>query len=268
MQWSGKKPAPNLGGRYLNQNWMSPVVRWTDQPVFHHERVTDHTEGDKSLRMGDWFRRALNILVAGLSLLLTAPFLIIIALAVKLSSPGPVLFEQDRVGLNRRSRPRDRRVRNRGTTDRRKDDAGGEVFRIYKFRTMYREEGSSRQVWAKRNDLRVTRVGRLLRAFRLDELPQLFNVLLGHMNIVGPRPEQPEIFRELRAEISDYAARQSILPGITGLAQVNNGYDQTVEDVKRKLRYDLEYLERQSAAEDLRIMAKTVLVVFSRKGSR
>jgi lipopolysaccharide/colanic/teichoic acid biosynthesis glycosyltransferase len=137
---------------------------------------------------------------------------------------------------------------------------------MYKFRTMYQQEGDSRQVWAMKNDPRVTPVGRVLRAFRLDELPQLFNVLLGQMNIVGPRPEQPNIFRELRSEISGYEKRQSVLPGITGLAQVNNGYDQSLKDVERKLGYDLEYVERCSPAEDFRIMAKTLPVVIGRKG--
>jgi lipopolysaccharide/colanic/teichoic acid biosynthesis glycosyltransferase len=145
-------------------------------------------------------------------------------------------------------------------------DSGGKLFPMYKFRTMYREESNSAQVWAKKDDPRVTPVGRVLRAFRLDELPQLWNVLLGHMNIVGPRPEQPEIFQELRAEISDYSRRQFVLPGITGLAQIHNGYDETFTDVERKLGYDLEYLERRSPAEDFRIMAKTVPVVLGRKG--
>ncbi len=109
-------------------------------------------------------------------------------------------------------------------------------------------------------------MGRVLRAFRFDELPQLWNVLLGHMNIVGPRPEQPEIFQELRAEIAEYPKRQHVLPGITGWAQINNGYDQTFKDVERKLGYDLEYLKRRSTAEDFKIMAKTLPVVLGRKG--
>jgi lipopolysaccharide/colanic/teichoic acid biosynthesis glycosyltransferase len=150
--------------------------------------------------------------------------------------------------------------------DRRKSDSGGRVFRMYKFRTMYVDQGDESQVWAKKNDPRVTPVGRVLRAFRFDELPQLWNVLLGHMNIVGPRPEQPEIFKELRAEITEYPRRQRVLPGITGWAQINNGYDQTVKDVERKLGYDLEYLKKRSTTEDFKIMAKTLPVVLGRKG--
>ncbi|NNM06139.1 MAG: sugar transferase, partial [Gemmatimonadetes bacterium] len=214
----------------------------------------------------DWSRRLLNLAVASISLLALSPFFLIIAVAVKVSSSGPVFYAQERVGLNRRRKPRDRRVRNRGASDRRGGDSGGKVFRMYKFRTMYQEEGEAQQVWAMKDDPRVTPVGRVLRAFRFDELPQLINVVLGDMNIVGPRPEQPEIFKELRSEISDYSKRQQVLPGITGLAQINNGYDTTVKDVERKLGYDLEYLEDCSTAEDFKIMAKTVPVVLGRKG--
>ena len=137
---------------------------------------------------------------------------------------------------------------------------------MYKFRTMYCEGDLPRQVWAAKNDPRITPVGRVLRAFRLDEIPQIWNVLKGDMNIVGPRPEQPEIFQELRMEIENYSKRQKVLPGITGWAQINNGYDQTFQDVQRKLGYDLEYLERRSAGEDFKIMAKTLPVVLGRKG--
>jgi lipopolysaccharide/colanic/teichoic acid biosynthesis glycosyltransferase len=234
--------------------------------MFQEPPLVQTAEDRKVRDIRDWTRRALNLTVAGASLVLISPFFLIIALAVKLSSPGPIFYKQDRVGLNRRHRQRDRRVRNRGPTDRRMGDSGGKVFRMYKFRTMYQDQGNPPQVWAKKDDPRVTPVGRVLRAFRLDELPQLVNVLLGHMNIVGPRPEQPEIFQELRAEISEYPKRQFVLPGITGLAQINNGYDKTFKDVERKLGYDLEYLERRSLSEDVRIMAKTVPVVLGRKG--
>ena len=108
-------------------------------------------------------------------------------------------------------------------------------------------------------------MGRVLRALRFDELPQLWNVLRGEMNIVGPRPEQPEIFKDLRSEIPDYQRRQHVLPGITGWAQIKNGYDQSYRDVERKVHYDLEYLKRRSALEDLKIMALTVPVVLGRK---
>jgi lipopolysaccharide/colanic/teichoic acid biosynthesis glycosyltransferase len=123
----------------------------------------------------------------------------------------------------------------------------------------------SEERWATKGDRRVTRIGRFLRATRVDELPQLVNVLKGDMNIVGPRPEQPSIFQELREELGGYQDRQKVLPGITGWAQVNLGYDTSIEDVKRKVELDLEYIEKRSAAEDLAIMAKTMPVMVFRR---
>jgi lipopolysaccharide/colanic/teichoic acid biosynthesis glycosyltransferase len=113
----------------------------------------------------------------------------------------------------------------------------------------------------------VTRLGRFLRNTRMDELPQFFNVLKGDMNIVGPRPEQPEIFQRLREEVDGYQHRQRVLPGITGLAQVNHHYDRSIKDVEIKVRHDLEYVRRVSTIEDLRIMARTLPVVLFRKGA-
>ena len=131
---------------------------------------------------------------------------------------------------------------------RRRLDRGGRIFTIYKFRTMIEDQNTG-QVWAARDDPRVTRLGRILRATRLDELPQLFNVLMGDMNIVGPRPEQPEIFAELQGVLPSYGKRQRVLPGITGLAQVSAGYDRSLEDVRGKLKFDLEYVHQRSAIE-------------------
>lgn len=125
------------------------------------------------------------------------------------------------------------------------------------------QDGGER--WASRNDARITRVGRVLRATRIDELPQLLNVLQGDMNMVGPRPEQPGIFRELRDEVRGYDRRQKVLPGITGLAQVNLGYDTSIEDVRRKIEMDLAYIEGRSTAQDLLIMVKTVPVILLQK---
>lgn len=247
-------------------HWMSPVIRWADQPVFRESPLVEPDPNARTRDVGEWTRRALNLSVAGISLIVALPFFALIAVAVKVSSPGPVFFAQDRVGLNRRRRPRDRRVRSRGSRDRRQGDSGGTLFRMYKFRTMYVDRKNDEQVWARKDDPRVTPVGRVLRAFRIDELPQLWNVLLGQMNMVGPRPEQPEIFQALRAEISEYPKRQQVLPGITGWAQINNGYDQSIKDVERKLGLDLEYLEKRSPVEDVKIMAKTLPVVLSRKG--
>lgn len=205
-------------------------------------------------------RRNLNVIVAFLAILLTLPLMLLIALAIKLSSPGPVLFRQVRVGLDRRSPLQE------STNHRREVDYGGRLFTLYKFRTMEHRAGPAAQVWAQRNDPRIFRLGRILRQLRLDELPQLFNVLKGDMNIVGPRPEQPTIFLELREKITEYPHRQRVLPGITGLAQVNQHYDTCLDDVRRKVTYDLEYIRRQSAIEDLRIMAQTVPAVLLKKG--
>lgn len=206
--------------------------------------------------------RALNLAVAGVGLILTAPLQLLIALLVKLSSPGPVFFTQPRVGIDRR----------RGTPtpeqlSRRQKDYGGRLFQIYKFRTMVQGDAKPSQVWASENDPRITKVGAVLRKYRLDELPQLWNVLKGDMNIVGPRPEQPEIFRDLREQVAAYQRRQRVLPGITGLAQVSHHYDRSVDDVRTKVQYDLEYIHRRSLVEDLRIMARTLPVMVGKKGS-
>lgn len=209
-------------------------------------------------------RRLLNLVVASVALVLTAPLMLVVAVLVKLDSPGPVIFTQPRVGI-------DRRDRGSRTEDdsRRSEDLGGRIFTIYKFRTMTcAPAGQDAQCWAAENDPRVTRVGRFLRATRLDELPQLLNVVRGEMNIVGPRPEQPQIFAELRAELLEYPERQRVLPGITGWAQVNLGYDSSIDDVKKKVELDLEYIGKRSAAKDLVIMARTMPVMVLRKGSR
>jgi lipopolysaccharide/colanic/teichoic acid biosynthesis glycosyltransferase len=126
-------------------------------------------------------------------------------------------------------------------------------------------EGKSGAVWATQNDPRVTPFGSFLRKFRLDELPQLINVVTGDMNIVGPRPERPSIFVRLREDLPDYRLRQRTRPGITGWAQINHSYDTSIDDVRAKIRYDLEYLERQCLAEDLKIMVKTVPVMLFRR---
>lgn len=206
--------------------------------------------------------RALNIMMASFLLVVFAPLMLAIAVAVRLTSRGPVIYSQPRVGLDRR-RGRGGRI----PENRRQEDRGGRIFNVYKFRTMYADAGQ-RQVWASANDPRVTPVGRVLRAYRLDELPQLVNVLKGEMNVVGPRPEQPEIFQELRDKVDGYADRQRVLPGITGWAQVNQHYDQCVEDVKRKLEFDLDYISRRSPLEDLKIMTRTPVVMVLKQGSR
>ena len=212
--------------------------------------------------------RALNVTVAAIGIVLTLPLMLVIAALVKLTSPGPVLFTQQRVGLDQRTGSDRRRNGRSGTDGRRSRNLGGRLFTIYKFRTMTNGSGGKdQQVWASQDDPRITRVGSVLRKYRLDELPQLFNVLKGDMNLVGPRPEQPEIFQELREKVDGYPYRQKVLPGITGWAQVNHHYDQCLDDVRKKVSLDLEYIRRRSAAEDFRIMARTVPVMIGKKGA-
>jgi len=206
-------------------------------------------------------RRLLNFIVAAVGLVLAFPVMLVIAALIKLTSRGPVLFAQTRVGLDRRL------LTYAGGNTRRHIDQGGQPFTMYKFRTMCPAGAGDPQTWAAPDDERVTPVGRVLRKLRLDELPQLFNVLMGDMNVVGPRPEQPTIFVYLREQIEGYQRRQRVRPGITGWAQVNQGYDMTVGDVRRKVGYDLEYIRRQSALEDLRIMARTLPVMLRRRGA-
>ena len=238
------------------------------EPVRTIELVRDGDSPRKPQRVevqprsrSEILNRVVNILIACIALVILSPILLLVAIAIKLTSRGPALYSQTRVGLDRR------RGRIDALYDRREQDSGGRIFTIYKFRSMYIDaEQQSGAVWAQQNDPRVTLVGRFLRRTRIDELPQLVNVIRGDMNIVGPRPERPSIFARLREDISEYPLRQRARPGITGWAQINHNYDESIEDVRTKVRYDLEYLERQSLAEDLRIMVRTVPVMLFKKG--
>ncbi len=235
--------------RASRERWLRLVEETEDQPVPRPR--------------AEWLSSLLNRSLALLALVVLAPVILLIALAVKLTSRGPVFYSQTRIGLDRRW---NRKPAPDGVT-RRSHDLGGAVFTIYKFRTMcVNAEHLSGPVWAAREDPRVTPIGRFLRQYRLDELPQLINVLKGDMNLVGPRPERPSIFAELRATIPQYRARQRVRPGITGLAQINQHYDRNLDDVRKKLDFDLEYLRRQSLWEDFKIMIRTVPVVLFRRG--
>ena len=219
----------------------------------------------------DRARRVLNVVVALLAIVATAPVMIGAAIAVKLSSPGPIIFKQQRVGYCGRRRNRRASVSptaggSRKGRDRRGSNSGGRIFTIYKFRTMTVQEKPTEE-WATPDNPRITKVGRFLRRTRIDELPQLFNVVMGDMNMVGPRPEQPGIFAELREVVDHYGDRQKVKPGITGLAQVYLKYDQSVEDVRRKVRMDLVYIENRGVKKDLEIMRKTIPVMLFKKGS-
>jgi len=190
-------------------------------------------------------KRAIDSLLAGLGLLLTLPLSLLIAVLVKLDSPGPSLFRQERLGQ------------------------GGKRFRLMKFRSMRHDaERETGPVWAGEHDPRVTRVGRLLRRSRLDELPQFFNVLKGEMSLVGPRPERPAFVHELQEKIPFYVHRLVVKPGITGWAQVKYPYGSSVEDALEKLQYDLYYIKNLTIFLDLLILLHTLQVVLFGKGSR
>lgn len=205
--------------------------------------------------------RVLNVVVALIGILVTLPLWLLIAVAIRLTSRGPVFYTQTRVGLDARNpadpRPDSRRVQ----------DLGGRPFSIIKFRTMRPDAEAGRgAVWARTNDDRVTLVGKWLRRSRLDELPQLINVLRGDMNVVGPRPERPQMIEELRSQIPAYQQRQRVRPGITGHAQVHLQYDTSIDDVRRKVQHDLEYIASRSVWQDVMIMLKTLPVMFFRRG--
>ena len=244
-----------------NGNGHGPKLEYT--PLFSAPNPGREERRARTQDLVERNRRLLNVVISAAGLLVALPLMLLIAIAVRLSSRGPILYRQHRVGLDRR-RPAGGRANGNG---RRKEDRGGRIFTIYKFRTMTVPRQDEGEVWAAPDDPRVTPVGAILRKYRLDELPQLINVLRGDMNIVGPRPEQPEIFQQLRSEVERYVERQRVLPGITGWAQVNQSYDQCLEDVRKKVVLDLEYIRRRSTLEDLKIMAKTLPVMIWKKGS-
>lgn len=201
--------------------------------------------------------RALNVTIAAIALFLTLPVMVLLAILVKLTSRGPILYAQTRVGLDRRWRS------TLALHERRLEDLGGQVFTIYKFRTMRVDaERGSGAVWAQENDPRVTPLGKYMRMLRLDEIPQFWNVLLGDMNIVGPRPERPSIVSRLREDIPEYQCRHRVRPGITGLAQINQNYDACIDDVRSKVGWDLRYIREQGIWVDLKILVRTVPAVL------
>ena len=210
----------------------------------------------------EWMHRSLNVAVAAAGLIVIAPFAFLIALLIKLSSPGPIFYSQTRVGLDRRASRADR------SQSRREEDLGGRVFTIYKFRSMRVDaETPGVAVWASKDDPRITAIGAFIRKTRIDETPQLWNVLRGEMNVVGPRPERPSIFLSLRNQVENYHLRQRVKPGITGWAQINQAYDSSVEDVKNKVALDLVYITNRSLWLDVKIMANTLPVMVGRKGA-
>ncbi|MFO7652437.1 MAG: sugar transferase [Candidatus Krumholzibacteriia bacterium] len=208
------------------------------------------------------YKRALDVLIAVVALTVFLMVLPLIALAIKIDSPGPVFFMQDRVGMNRR-----RRARQRVEGERRKVLQPGRPIRIVKLRTMRTDAEKDGPRWAQKNDARVTRVGKVLRKTRLDEVPQFANVLAGQMSLIGPRPERLHFVRQLEQEIPQYHERLLVQPGITGLAQVLNGYDEDTDSVRRKVELDRRYIQDCSVVQDLRILLGTVRVVLKGEGA-
>jgi len=209
------------------------------------------------------FRKLFDVIGAVIALSLLFPVILIAAGLVLLDSPGPVFFMQTRVGINRRN------SMFKTENNRRRRENAGVPFRVLKFRTMrVNAEAGTGPVWASRNDSRVTRIGRLLRKSRIDEIPQFVNVLRGEMSIVGPRPERPVFIKVLNENVRGYARRLEIKPGITGLAQVRYRYAATVADARRKLKYDLLYLKKVSFVVDFWILIATFGTVLFARGAR
>ena len=211
-------------------------------------------------------KRGLDLIGAFIGLVFSSLILLVLPILIKLDSQGTVLFKQLRVGRNRRKR--DRRVLGlevaieRRNCARRKDDLLGKPFMVYKFRSMRQDaEKKTGPVWASSDDPRITRVGKVLRPFHIDEIPQFVNVLMGEMSLVGPRPERPEFVTELRKKIPGYQKRFKSKPGLTGLAQLNCGYDTSQEDVSKKLQFDLQYVNNRQVLTDVKILWETVVKI-------
>jgi len=189
-------------------------------------------------------RRALDVIGSLLLLAFALPLLLLVAFLIKVDSTGPVLYRQSRVGLH------------------------GRIFTMLKFRSMRVDAEVAGPCWATDRDPRMTRIGAFIRATRLDEVPQLLNVLRGDMSLVGPRPERPHFVQQLAAIIPRYNERTHVLPGITGWAQINYPYGASVEDARAKLAFDLFYINNRALLLDLRILLRTIPVVLFRIGAR
>jgi sugar transferase (PEP-CTERM system associated) len=203
-----------------------------------------YSEGFRIRASQQFTRQVVSICAAAVGLLVFLPFFPFVVLAVKLSSKGPVFFRQKRVGQ------------------------GGCIFEVVKFRTMFTDAEADGAKWATKNDPRVTRVGMFLRKTRIDEVPQLWNVLRGDMGFVGPRPERPEFVNWLTEELPFYYLRTLIRPGLTGWAQVRYSYGATLAETKEKLEYDLYYIKHMSLGLDLLIMFETIKTILRRRGAQ
>lgn len=216
-----------------------PVSQISSEWLIKEDGFSFSTRG--SLRR---LKRALDLSAALGLLILTAPIMALAALAIRLESSGPIIYRQERVGFF------------------------SQKFTIYKFRSMRQDAEKNGAVWAAKADPRITKVGRFLRKTRIDELPQLWNVLKGEMSLIGPRPERPEFVQKLAKVIPFYNLRHAVKPGVTGWAQVSYPYGSSVEDARRKLEYDLYYVKNMSLLLDIHIILKTIGVILFPKGAR
>jgi lipopolysaccharide/colanic/teichoic acid biosynthesis glycosyltransferase len=238
--------APHHPSRLLR----GPRIEWRDDT------------GNRPAAYNESPQRVLDVLLATVGLSAFMLLLPLLALAIKLDSPGPVFYRQDRVGRDRR------RQRWPMSHDRRRAVAPGRPFQVWKLRTMVADAERHGPRWAARDDIRITRIGRFLRKSRLDEVPQFWNVLRGEMSVVGPRPERLCFVNQFEAEVPRYRERLLVRPGITGLAQVENGYDTDLETVRRKVALDRRYVAEAGLRTDLKILARTVRVVLKGSGAR
>ena len=216
-----------------------PLSQITDEWLLQNEGFSLNTRG--SLRR---LKRVLDMLISLMLLIPATPVMLLTALIVRLESPGPVIYRQERVGLFEKE------------------------FTVYKFRSMRADAEKNGAVWASANDARVTRFGRFIRKVRIDELPQIWNILKGDMSFIGPRPERMAFVQELKKTIPYYSVRHSVKPGLTGWAQVCYPYGASAEDARRKLEYDLYYIKNMSILLDIHIILKTIGVVLFPKGAR
>lgn len=210
--------------------------------VREHYRYLQEVSGMASVKLPRWYliiKRSMDIFVGAIGLILLSPLFLIVAALIKIDSRGPVFFKQERVGKN------------------------GKLFRIHKFRTMVADaERKTGPVWALENDPRLTFVGRFLRNSKIDELPQLVNLVKGEMSMVGPRPERPFFVDQFVKTVPGYVRRLEVTPGLTGPAQLRNGYDRCAGDIIKKLRFDVTYIKGMSLSKDLRLLAETFVSVL------
>ena len=209
--------------------------------VEKHSRYLQEVKNMPKAKLPTWYfivKRSMDILVGTLGLILLSPLLLVVIVMIKLDSRGPIFFSQIRVGKN------------------------GKLFKIHKFRTMVADaEEKTGPVWATENDPRLTYVGRFLRKSKIDEFPQFVNLIMGNMTMVGPRPERPSFVDHFIRAVPGYERRLDVSPGITGAAQLRNGYDSCAADIIRKLRFDITYVKKMGLYTDIGILAETFLAV-------